>query len=92
MEDINRKVIKNNINEIFADYKNLEKIVHRFNDYLSDINANDVIIDKHSFKEFYSKINLNTSKINDKLISINYNIKDTRQILEILDKEGEDNL
>jgi hypothetical protein len=87
-----RELLKNNINAIFEYYKNLEKIVHRFNDYLSDINANNVIIDKHSFKEFYSKINLNTSKINDKLISINYCTEDIRQTLEILDKESEDNL
>jgi hypothetical protein len=87
-----RELLKNNINEIFEYYKNLEKIIHRFNDYLSDINANNVIIDKHSFKEFYSKINLNTSKINDKLISINYCIEDIRQTLEILDRESEDDL
>lgn len=87
-----RELLKNNINEIFEDYKNLEKTIHRFNDYLSDINVNNVIIDKHSFKEFYSKINLNTSKINDKLISINYCTEDIRQTLEILDRESEDNL
>ena len=87
-----RELLKNNINEIFEYYKNLEKIIHRFNDYLSDINANNVIIDKHSFKEFYSKINLNTSKINDKLISINYCTEDIRQTLEILDRESEDDL
>lgn len=87
-----RELLKNNINEIFEYYKNLEKIIHRFNDYLSDVNINEVIVDRYSFKEFYDRININTSKINDKLISINYNIKDTRQILEILDKESEDNL
>ena len=87
-----RELLKNNINAIFEYYKNLEKIVHRFNDYLSDINANNVIIDKHSFKDFDERININTSKIYDKLISINYCTEDIRQTLEILDKESEDNL
>lgn len=87
-----RELLKNNINAIFEYYKNLEKIVHKFNNYLSDVNINEVIVDKHSFKEFDDRININTSKIYDKLISINYHTKHIRQTLEILDKESEDNL
>ena len=87
-----RELLKDNIDEIFEYYKNLEKIVHKFNNYLSDINANDVIIDRHSFKDFDERININTSKIYDKLISINYHTEHIRQTLELLDRESEDNL
>jgi len=87
-----RELLKDNIDEIFEYYKNLEKTIHRFNNYLSKVNINEVIVDKHSFKDFDKSININTSKINDKLIYINYNTEHIRQTLEILDRESEDNL